>query len=227
MQRLRRCLLPLALAIATLSGAADAAGRSSPSQPVDASPVAQGDTQTYIFRDILKPHGKARSADERHADGRACGASADLTVPSDTAAFNRCMSSRGWRLDHIAKTYAPEPFVPEGADGTYTYNDILKPHGRERGEPQEQADTRACDAGDSDNIGSEHFRACMHGRGWRLTQFDPAPASPDDSSPADETPAYDGTADTLQFVQQQQAIEQANDAAQAQANAALAAMSQP
>jgi hypothetical protein len=53
------------------------------------------------------------------------------------------------------------------------------------------------------------------------------PASPDDSSPADETPAHDSAADTLQFVQEQQAIEQANEAAQPQTNAALAARSQP
>ncbi len=65
--------------------------------------------------------------------------------------------------------------------GTYTYVDILKPHGHARGEAAEQAATRICDAGVPQNIGTAAFNRCMRGRGWRFTHFAAAPAAPDSS----------------------------------------------
>jgi hypothetical protein len=43
-----------------------------------------------------------------------------------------------------------EPTPP----GAYLYDDVVKLHGQERGDPQRQAATRACDACDSENIGT-------------------------------------------------------------------------
>jgi hypothetical protein len=62
-----------------------------------------------------------------------------------------------------------------GGYGTYTYDDILKSHGRSRGEAAEQAATLICDRGDADRIGTRAFNACMLSRGWRLARFEPAP----------------------------------------------------
>jgi hypothetical protein len=66
--------------------------------------------------------------------------------------------------------------------GTYTYRDVIKPHGRERGEAAEQAATRICDHGNPQEIGLPPFDACMRARGWRFTHFQPAPAPAYDSS---------------------------------------------
>jgi hypothetical protein len=65
--------------------------------------------------------------------------------------------------------------------GTYTYVDLLRPHGHARGEAAEQAATRACDGGNPQFIGTATFNRCMRGRGWRFTHFEPAPAEPDAS----------------------------------------------
>ena len=97
--------------------------------------------------------------------------------------------------------------------GTYTYNDILKPHGQARGEAAEQADTTVCDAGISDRISTPKFVACMRGRGWRLANFQPAPQnySPSPSYDAGSSPApssNDAIAGSI-------AAQQQNDAANA------------
>ena len=61
-----------------------------------------------------------------------------------------------------------------GGPGTYTYTDVLKPHGHERGEAAEQYATRICDQGNSDLIATPAFNACMRARGWKLTHYEPA-----------------------------------------------------
>ncbi|MFI5013542.1 MAG: hypothetical protein ACHQAY_14460 [Hyphomicrobiales bacterium] len=68
--------------------------------------------------------------------------------------------------------------------GTYTYSDILKPHGHARGEAAEQAATTICDGGNPQLIGTSPFNACMRGRGWRLAHFEPAPSQPDTYDPS-------------------------------------------
>jgi hypothetical protein len=82
-----------------------------------------------------------------------------------------------------------------GGPGTYTYTDLLRPHGRARGEAAEQLATRICDHGNSDMIATAPFNACMRARGWRLTHYEPAPSpavsfdsSPDYSSPPPPPP---------------------------------------
>jgi hypothetical protein len=229
MKRITLFAVSLSAAALLLASAADAAGRASPAAEVaTADPAAQGDTETYIFKDVLKPHGKARSADERRVDARACGASLENDLPSNIPAFEKCMRTYGWKFDHIVTTYAPEPDVAPGSVGTWTYDDVLKPHGRVRGEREEQLATRVCDRGDSDRIGSAQFRSCMNNRGWRLSQFDPAPSSSDDDGASvDATPTYDSTADdTERMLDDERATQQANDAAQQMVNDAAAAATQ-
>jgi hypothetical protein len=70
-----------------------------------------------------------------------------------------------------------------GSDaGTYTYSDVLKPHGRQRGDAAEQVATNICDQGDTNRIGSVAFNTCMRSRGWRFTHFQPAPIVADSSA---------------------------------------------
>jgi hypothetical protein len=79
-----------------------------------------------------------------------------------------------------------------GGPGTYTYTDVLKSHGHQRGEAAEQLATRICDHGNSDLIATPAFEACMRARGWKLTAYEPAPtvfdSSPDYSSPPPPPP---------------------------------------
>jgi hypothetical protein len=64
---------------------------------------------TYHSRDVLKPHGQARSLDEQHAAAHACGASVTLVLPNNIPAYKACMLRYGWRFDHIVVTTAPSP----------------------------------------------------------------------------------------------------------------------
>ncbi|MGD0848911.1 hypothetical protein [Bradyrhizobium sp.] len=56
--------------------------------------------QTDVFRDTLRPGGHDRSMAAKIADGRKCGLSRQNTF-TDSAAFQACMQSRGWVLDHV------------------------------------------------------------------------------------------------------------------------------
>jgi hypothetical protein len=105
------------------------------------------------------------------------------------------------------------------------YEDVLRPHGHERGDAAEQAAARVCDKGDTRRIGTPKFDACMRARGWRLANFEP---SPSDSSPP---PSYDsgpppGPDPSLQISQDLAASQAANDAAQQANDAAAAAATQ-
>jgi hypothetical protein len=68
---------------------------------------AAADTSSYVFKDVLKPSGHERSADVRHADGRACGVTGDLDMPADIPAFKKCMQARGWRFSHVSTDRSP------------------------------------------------------------------------------------------------------------------------
>jgi hypothetical protein len=112
--------------------------------------------------------------------------------------------------------------------GTYTYDDILRPHGQARGEAAEQAATRVCDAGISDRIGTPKFDACMRGRGWRLADFQPAPQnySPSPSYDVGSSAASSSGPDPSQAANDAMAASQANIDAQQQNDAANAATQQ-
>jgi hypothetical protein len=74
-----------------------------------ATALADVQISTYHFRDVLKPHGQARSIDEQHVAARACGASAALVLPNNVPAYKSCMLRYGWQFDHIVKTTAASP----------------------------------------------------------------------------------------------------------------------
>jgi hypothetical protein len=127
------------------------------------------------------------------------------------------------------------PDLNEGGVGTYTYNDVMKPHDRARGEAAEQAATRICDAGNPDNISTKRFTACMQHRGWRFVQFTPAApdASDGDSSPSfDSSPAAsdnsgsDAAEQAIEMANQQAANDAATAAAEQQNNDAMLAAQQ-
>ncbi len=78
MRRIWLYALPLALAAihATSAGAVGRGGQgaNAAASPAYAEAAAQGDTITYLFKDVLRPHGQERGAAVRYADGRAFGA---------------------------------------------------------------------------------------------------------------------------------------------------------
>ncbi|MFI5012601.1 MAG: hypothetical protein ACHQAY_09650 [Hyphomicrobiales bacterium] len=108
--------------------------------------------------------------------------------------------------------------------GTYTYNDVLRPHGHERGNAAEQAATRICDGGDRHRIGTAKFDACMRGRGWRLADFEPTPQQSSPSYDVGTDPAPTSSPDfSNQAAADAMAASAANAAAQQQNDAANAA----
>ena len=69
--------------------------------------------------------------------------------------------------------------------GDYQYRDVLRPHGRARGDAALQVDTRSCDrmTGGQQAYGTPPFNRCMRKRGWAFDSYTPAPdTSSDDDS---------------------------------------------
>jgi len=61
---------------------------------------------TYIYKDVLRPNGQARSMAAKFADFRACGYRKGASVTDAAVArIGACMHGRGWALDHIV----PDP----------------------------------------------------------------------------------------------------------------------
>jgi hypothetical protein len=134
--------------------------------------AAHADDIAY-FKDVQKPGGHVRSMAAKFADARACGVSGGV-ITGLMPAFQKCMSGRGWALDH----YGPDPSTPRPRNTAVNFTDVK---GDARQQPRSnavlQADTRACGVGGKD-VESASFKACMAGRGWQFafTQRAPAPA---------------------------------------------------
>jgi hypothetical protein len=211
-------VLPLALAVLSPI-AACAAGRWPAESPASAANSPTGVIGTFSYVDSLRPKGRARGDAAEQVATRACDRGNSDNIGG--SAFDACMLAHGWRFDSFE---APPP-------GAYLYDDVLKPHGLDRGDAQRQAATRGCDAGDSEKIGTAKFDACMHARGWRFAGRVPeAPSfdfSSSDSSPPEETPSHDDSADqTMEMVNQQMATDAANAAAEQQFLDGMAAAQQ-
>jgi len=110
--------------------------------------------------------------------------------------------------------------------GTYTYVDVMRPHGHARGEAAEQAATTACDRGDSQRIGTPKFDACMRSRGWRFAGFEPDSSPSYDSSDVSDASPPSGPDPNANMASDMAASQAANDAAQAMTNAASEAATQ-
>jgi hypothetical protein len=76
--------------------------------------LSSASADTYVFRDTIRPHGHERSAAVRHADGRKCGTRTRDRVITDVPAFEQCMLSYGWVLDHIVAE--PPAYVDNSND---------------------------------------------------------------------------------------------------------------
>jgi hypothetical protein len=207
MKRRHKRFYALPLALAALSPiAACAAGRGGLNElPAPAAGSPTGVVGSFTYADVLRPKGRARGDAAEQVATRACdrGNSANIGGP----AFDACMLERGWRFDSF------EPM----AAGAYLYGDVLKPHRQERSDDLRQAATQACDAGDSERIGTPRFDACMRARGWRFAGRVPEAPSLDFSSsepsPPAETTADDSARQAIEMVNQQMAIDAANAAA--------------
>jgi hypothetical protein len=121
------------------------------------------------FRDVLKPHGHARSKSQQFADGRACGAVGPThTLSTTMPAFEKCMGAKGWVLDH----YTPDPSVRVRGTLEHYTDTRGDAQGHPRGTAALHADERACKT-----RGHGSLKQCLAGRGWQLTivQHGPAP----------------------------------------------------
>lgn len=209
--------LPFALAAFGVISAA-AAGRSPDfSAPSGASEPADS-IGTYVYDDARRSHGRERSSAARTADANFCDHGNTENIGS--SAFNACMITRGWRFSHFE----------QAAPGTYAYNDVLRPHGRGRGDGARQAATKVCDHGDSDNIGDDAFNACMLAHGWRFAGSVPQASDSSDSVSDDPSPSTDSGSDAanqaMEMVNEENAVNAANAAATQQFNDAMAAAQQ-
>jgi hypothetical protein len=124
---------------------------------------------------------------------------------------------------------AGQGYTRQGAPGygAYAYNDVLRPHGRARGEAAEQAAISVCGGGSPERIGTAKFDACMRGRGWRVANGRPAPqgyspsyevSSPSyDTTPSSPAPDYSSQSatDASSAAASSVAAQQQNDAANA------------
>jgi hypothetical protein len=78
-----------------------------------------------------------------------------------------------------------------GAIGaTFSYNDIRKPHGHERGLAELVVDAKFCDQ--KVGIQTDHitpkYNKCMLSRGWRFGHIEQGPRSNQDSPPSPASP---------------------------------------
>ena len=92
--------------------------------------------ETYVYKDVARPHGVARSQAEKQAAFKSC---LDAGVSSaNIPAYEACMRRQGWALDYVRPDASDKP----GA----TYDDMWqKPNGEKRSEETLNADARACD----------------------------------------------------------------------------------
>jgi hypothetical protein len=138
--------------------------------------AAHADDTAY-FKDVQRPGGHARTMAAKLADGRACGVSGGR-ITGLMPAFEKCMSGRGWALDH----YAPDASAPRPGDTAVHFTDVK---GNAKGQPRDntalQTDTGVCDAEGKD-LESAGFKQCMLGRGWQFTLAQHTPAPPQQSN---------------------------------------------
>lgn len=137
-----------------------------------AGTVAVAQADTYTFKDILKPHGKARTVAEKLADGRKCGANKNDYFPArDTAQFTACMQTLGWALANIKHSPPSDEAAADPDDTTVVHFDDQhrKPDGRWRGKAVLQADTQRCSGYGALDYESHSFKRCMASVGWRYS----------------------------------------------------------
>jgi hypothetical protein len=147
-------------------------------------------TDTYMYRDIKQPNGFPRDAAAKQADFAACGIAPEGVPASALPKYNRCLRAHGWAFDHIVKDPAGGFTGDRPGEGIYTYNDASRSKGHARSNDQEQADTAACDGGDTRTIGTSGFNACMRSRGWSFAHFTPK-AHDDDQDKRNEDASND------------------------------------
>lgn len=141
--------------------------------------VGAARAETSVFRDVLRPHGVARGAAERQADGQACGAGSDKSY-QNVPEFETCMRAHGWAHDHDQADASDPP-------GVY-YDDLWQPaNGPRRSDAEREAAYSACDPRARRDPGSAAMKSCMLARGWRFAFNKPgaAPSAPAASDFAD------------------------------------------
>jgi hypothetical protein len=145
-------------------------------------------SETMVFRDVLRPHGIERGSSEKLADAKACGATADRTF-DNVPSYVKCMKTHGWVVDHIESEASDPP-------GIY-YDDMWqRRNGPRRSDAQREAAYKACNPRGNWDPGSAAMKACMLNKGWQFAFNKPEPAAlapAASTSPKEETVWKDTT----------------------------------
>jgi hypothetical protein len=81
--------------------------------------LSAASADTDVFRDTLRPGGHDRGMAAKFADGRKCGATRQNTF-TESPAFQACMQSHGWVLDHVIQDRSARFIDPD--TGLSCYN---------------------------------------------------------------------------------------------------------
>lgn len=137
--------------------------------------------ETYVYKDVLRPHGAQRSQAEKQAAFKSC---LDAGVRAENApAFEACMRRQSWALAYIRPDASDRP----GA----TYDDMWqKPDGEKRSDEALNADAQACNPSGTKSAASADIKRCMLGRGWRFAFVVPEPGA---AAPARAASAHGDT----------------------------------
>jgi hypothetical protein len=77
--------------------------------------AAQADT--WVFKDVSRPHGSERDMAAKQADARTCGSSDGQSfVTAHASRFKKCMRAHGWALDQIVRDTRRSPSQQPSAD---------------------------------------------------------------------------------------------------------------
>ena len=134
---------------------------------------------TFVFKDVQRPHGHERGMAAKRADAAKCGWTTDGRVLVSRGAMVRCMRAHGW----VVSNYISDPTTD--AENTATFTDLT---GRKRGDAELHADERRCDPYGELRLFSRVYRQCMFGLGWHIYSYTPPAAEPDDEP---ESPPMD------------------------------------
>jgi hypothetical protein len=166
----------IAMKLVVLSGALIMAG------------VLNASADTYVFKDVQRPHGRDRSMAAKDADAKRCGWLPDGRVLKSADGMQQCMLSHGWAVSQ----YIPGPGKPpEGVQ----FTDLSR--SGKRGDAAVRADSNRCDPNNRLSATSLAFRQCMLKRGWSFYAYVPPaaqPAADDDSGALAEQNATDSAA---------------------------------
>lgn len=91
---------------------------------------------TWIFRDVSRPHGHERSMKAKFADAHKCGATGHQFADAVAFNFTQCMLAHGWVRDHVVPD--PAPRFKRNAHRGRSYDEELEKRNRDASDDAER-----------------------------------------------------------------------------------------